>query len=329
MEDSTPPIQAPKKTSYREIASNQMLLTKTAMNELRAHINFTQLRFHCKKNNPGRTFHITTAANNAGEAIVQYFSGTKSCKHIRDMNVSNWKEDGYYWIDPASDGTYLKVFCDMTTDGGAWLLASKFVMQNSTPPAQAPLKTSYRGIASNQMLLTKTAMNQLRTHMNFTQLRFHCKKQTTGRTFHITTAANSLGEAVVQYFSGQTDVLPYACGSFVKMNDDNSRLAEKCHEWGNSKNGGWLLVSKVVMEDSTPPIQAPKKTSYREIASNQMLLTKTAMNELRAHINFTQLRFHCKKNNPGRTFHITTAANNAGEAIVQYFSGQTDVMPRS
>ena len=93
------------------------------------------------------------------------------------------------------------------------------------------------------MLLTKTAMNQLRTHMNFTQLRFHCKKQTTGRTFHITTAANSSGEAVVQYFSGQTDVLPYACGSFVKMNDDNSHLAEKCHEWGkendNFRVGKW------------------------------------------------------------------------------------------
>ncbi|XP_068706094.1 uncharacterized protein [Montipora foliosa] len=163
-------------------------------------------------------------------------SGTKSCKHIRDMNVSNWKEDGYYWIDPASNGTYLKVFCDMTTDEGGWLLVSKFVMQNATPPTQAPLKTSYRGIASNQMLLTKTAMNQLRTHMNFTQLRFHCKKQTTGRTFHITTAANSSGEAVVQYFSGQTDVLPYACDSFVKMNDDNSRLAEKCHEWGRENN---------------------------------------------------------------------------------------------
>ena len=109
-------------------------------------------------------------------------------------------------------------------------------MQNSKTPTQAPLKTSYRGIASNQMLLTKTAMNQLRTHMNFTQLRFHCKKQTTGRTFHIATAANSTGEAVVQYFSGQTDVLPYACGSFVKMNDDNSRLAENCLLWGK-ENG--------------------------------------------------------------------------------------------
>ena len=78
--------------------------------------------------------------------------------------------------------------------------------------------------------------------MNFTQLRFHCKKHRTGRTFHITTAANSLGEAVVQYFSGQTDVLPYACGSFVKMNDDNSHLAEKCRKWG--KENGKYRVSK-------------------------------------------------------------------------------------
>ncbi|XP_068706103.1 uncharacterized protein [Montipora capricornis] len=158
------------------------------------------------------------------------------------MNVSYWKEDGYYWIDPASNGTVLKVFCDMTTDGGGWLLVSKVVMHNSTPPTQAPLKTTYRGIASNHMVLTKNAMNQLRTHINFTQLRFHCKKQTTRRTFHITTAANSSGEAVVQYFSGQTDVLPYACGSFVKMNDDNSRLAEKCHEWG--KENGTYGVGK-------------------------------------------------------------------------------------
>ena len=28
------------------------------------------------------------------------------------------KGDGKYWIDPANDGKHLKVFCDMTTDGG-------------------------------------------------------------------------------------------------------------------------------------------------------------------------------------------------------------------
>ena len=78
-------------------------------------------------------------------------------------------------------------------------------------------------------------MKELRRLINFTQLRFHCKKQNPGRTIHIATVKNSSGEAVVQYFSGQTDVLPIACGSFYKIKDDNSELANKCQEWGKDK----------------------------------------------------------------------------------------------
>ena len=81
------------------------------------------------------------------------------------------------------------------------------------------------------MVLTKTAMKELMTHMSFTQLRFHCSKQR-GRTFHVTTVANRSGEAVVQYFSGQTDVMPASCGSFVRMQNDNSKLAGVCKNWG-------------------------------------------------------------------------------------------------
>jgi len=59
----------------------------------------------------------------------------------------------------------------------------------------------------------------------------------------VTTVANSTGEAVVQYFSGQTDVQPDACGSFVRMENDNSRLAEVCRQWGfngmSYKVGKW------------------------------------------------------------------------------------------
>ena len=92
------------------------------------------------------------------------------------------------------------------------------------------------------MVLTKTAMKELMTHMPFTQLRFHCSKQL-GRTFHVTTAANRSGEAVVQYFSGQTDVQPASCGSFVRMQNDNSKLAGVCQNWGweSGKNrvGKW------------------------------------------------------------------------------------------
>ena len=85
-------------------------------------------------------------------------------------------------------------------------------------------------------------MKELRTLINFTQLRFHCKKQNPGRTFHIATVKNSSGEAVVQYFSGQTDVLPDACDSFYKMKNDDSYLANECNKWGKDKGnhvGKW------------------------------------------------------------------------------------------
>ena len=79
-------------------------------------------------------------------------------------------------------------------------------------------------------------MKELRTQLSFTQLRFHCSKKK-GRTFHLTTTANSSGEAVVQYFSGQTDANPKVCGSFVRMNDDNSKLAADCNQWGDKQWG--------------------------------------------------------------------------------------------
>ena len=73
-------------------------------------------------------------------------------------------------------------------------------------------------------------MKELRTDLPFTQLRFYCSKNK-GRTFHLTTAANSTGESVVKYFSNQTDAFPKSCGSFLRMKDDNSKLAANCIQW--------------------------------------------------------------------------------------------------
>ena len=103
---------------------------------------------------------------------------------------------------------------------------------------------NYHGIRnyqSNRMGITRHALKRLRKHLPFTQLRFHCSKQQ-GRTFHVITAANSTGEAVVQFFSWETNVRPHACGSFVPMVDDNSQLASSCHLWG--LDGKWCLRQK-------------------------------------------------------------------------------------
>ena len=86
------------------------------------------------------------------------------------------------------------------------------------------------------MGITVSALKELRSHLSFTQLRFHCSKKQ-GRTFHVTTVSNSTGEAVVEYFSGQTDVRPDSCGSFQRMEDDNSKLVIECESWNN--DGKW------------------------------------------------------------------------------------------
>ena len=124
---------------------------------------------------------------------------------------------------------------------GGWLLVSDVVSHGSSP-IQLLVKTSYRGVSSKEMVLTKSAMKELRNHLHFTRIRFHCKKRG-GRTFHITTTANSKGEAAVKYFSGETDVMPASCGSFVIMSNDKSRLARTCKDWryqrGSYKVGKW------------------------------------------------------------------------------------------
>ncbi|XP_078348817.1 uncharacterized protein LOC144633816 isoform X1 [Oculina patagonica] len=159
-----------------------------------------------------------------------------SCKEILDSGDS--EGDGEYWINPEQTGDPLRVYCDMTTDRGGWLLVANLLMESSTPPSSWTAETSYRGISNydnNRTGITKSAMNELRTHLHFTQMRFHCSKQQ-GRTFHVTTVANSTGEAVVQYFSGQTDEMPDSCNSFKKMDDDTSNLAMQCDRWGNVNN---------------------------------------------------------------------------------------------
>ena len=122
---------------------------------------------------------------------------------------------------------------------GGWLLVFCIVTEGSSPP-KFSVETSYRGISGDQMVLTKDAMKELRTHLSFTQLRFHCSKLQ-GRTFHVTTVANSsAGEAVVQYFSGQTNVQPVSCGSFVSMRNDNPGLTGNCEKWGR-ENGVYFV----------------------------------------------------------------------------------------
>ena len=112
---------------------------------------------------------------------------------------------------------------------------------------QLSVVTSYRGISdyhSNKMVITTSAMKELYGDLHFKQMRFHCRKHSVGRTFHVVTAANSSGNAVVQYFSGLTDGFPDSCGSYVTMKDDDSELSKRCSEWNHGKSGKWSRSGK-------------------------------------------------------------------------------------
>ena len=62
--------------------------------------------------NPSRSDLISFSATRG----LYYNQPGHSCKDIRDSGF--FKKDGEYWIDPEKNGKPIKVYCDMTTDGG-------------------------------------------------------------------------------------------------------------------------------------------------------------------------------------------------------------------
>ena len=104
------------------------------------------------------------------------------------------------------------------------------------------LQTSYRKVdsyQSNNLVLANAAIDDLRKHLPFTQMRFYCSK-IGGRAFHVVTVTNSTGEAVIQYFTGQTETKPASCGSFKRLEGDNSYLSGQCTKWGSENDKGFV-----------------------------------------------------------------------------------------
>ena len=113
---------------------------------------------------------------------------------------------------------------------------------SSLPPITP--QDDYRKIGdfqSKALMLTNNALFELRKHLPFKQLRFHCFKPGV-RTFHVATIANSTGESVIRYFTRQTQDFPKASGSFTRLPGDNSHLALRPADWG--KEGGTFKVGK-------------------------------------------------------------------------------------
>ena len=140
---------------------------------------------------------------------------------------------------------FLKSTVLYSSNAGGWTLVKRVIFSGGFQPTNKEeiQTTDYRiqlsNYRSNLHLLVTEGLKNLRSDIGFQQFRFYCRKATPGRVFHITTKITSLGEAVVQYFTGNTSVPPQACDSFTALPDDNSTLSGECMKWGYPTKNTW------------------------------------------------------------------------------------------
>ncbi|CAH3154996.1 unnamed protein product [Pocillopora meandrina] len=193
------------------------------------------------------------------------FKAAKSCQHIIQSGDSTG--NGEYWVDPQGTGNSFKAFCDMKTDGGWMMVLNVISPRTQSSRWNGTAEQTFQGMrnyGNGKMAITKSAMKQVRAYINFAQIRFHCSKEK-GTTFHVRTTLNNKGTEVVRFFSGERDERPDSCDSFVRMDGDNSRLAQNCAMWAN--DGKWGHVSHSVGENCLYNHAAYVRSRYHWIIS--------------------------------------------------------------
>lgn len=118
-------------------------------------------------------------------------------------------------------------------------------------------------------------------------------------------------------FSLPSSLLPNTCTNYIVFYCRSS--------------GGWTLVNNIVlkMPKSFVFILENNWQAISNYTTGQIALTASALGDLKKKIPFNQLRFHCFKKIPGRTFHVVTMKNTRGDDVVKYFTAQTDSFPKS
>jgi len=129
---------------------------------------------------------------------------------------------------------------------GGWTVAVNIDLQSTTFPVVSATN-KWRDLISKYSI--KNYFNRPWTGTfregkqltDFEQIHFYCYKKTVGRVVSIVTKNNTAGHKVLEYFLNDTyagSEFPDACGSFDRLPDDSSMLAQTCSQWGSTL-GKW------------------------------------------------------------------------------------------
>ncbi|KAK3727593.1 hypothetical protein QZH41_005924 [Actinostola sp. cb2023] len=127
---------------------------------------------------------------------------------------------------------------------GGWTMVKRTILQSKTLPIKKSYDT-YDVISafsnnSQNVVPTGVAMLDILNKMGFHQINFYCHKKSVGRVVSIMTKNNTAGQQVVRYFTDDAfakTTFPDACGSFDRLPEDTSILAQNCAKWGKDSSG--------------------------------------------------------------------------------------------
>lgn len=121
---------------------------------------------------------------------------------------------------------------------GGWTLLRRVVLPQTTlhPSKKEFTSDGYTSISNYSnicLAVTNHAIQMLREAMPFHQLRWYCFKKTRGGVFHVATKNNTAGKRVLDSFL-RSQSTAVACGSFIRLPDDNSTISQHCNKWGTT-----------------------------------------------------------------------------------------------
>eukprot|EP00111_Clytia_hemisphaerica_P022080 TCONS_00064886-protein len=169
------------------------------------------------------------------------------------------------------NGTEVFVYCDITQGQGGWTQIANIRQINqqsfslSSIQVDTPGELSDRLLSGENYALSAQGLRDLVNSTGARQLRVYCSKPSVGRTFHIESRDNAIGDQILEYFSDVTATeLPDGADSFDTLPGDTSYLTSHVHEW-RFQSGKWghgtiktqpmkLYKNLVYISDSkTPP----------------------------------------------------------------------------